>query len=155
MLNLKKEKPAENKEVLSRLIEDVLKALDVPVNRISNSQDKENVDPESNDTSMIGNNPDKSEDGSFETCQQNYSEVPEKKKRGRKKKLDKIQSVKLKKINAEVDEGFKYQCERCTKVFSSVTELESHRDKDHASNFNCDECGQVIAFLYFKYIGCI
>ncbi|CAG9863226.1 unnamed protein product [Phyllotreta striolata] len=117
------EKFVNNKEILNKLIEDVLITLDVPLNKIntySAESNKENLES---------------------TGEQ---DATEKKKRGRKRKWPANQNVKMKKLSLEVDKGFKYQCERCVKIFSTVLELECHREKEHASNFACEECGQVL-----------
>lgn len=47
------------------------------------------------------------------------------------------------KKNGLIEEGFKYQCERCVKVFDCVVSLEAHRSNEHVATFCCKECGQV------------
>ncbi|KAF5293256.1 hypothetical protein FQR65_LT10996 [Abscondita terminalis] len=81
-------------------------------------------------------------------AQGNNSQAPanaelEKKKRGRKRKWPK-QETKTKRLSYNVDDGYKYQCERCILVFDTIVALELHREKEHASNFSCEECGQVV-----------
>ncbi|XP_057654517.1 zinc finger protein 184-like isoform X2 [Diorhabda carinulata] len=124
------EKSDNNKEILDKLIEDVFETLDVPVININYhseiGENKENVDQ--NNTDQIKNG--------FNTT--------EKKKKGRKRKWPKNEIDTTKKMNSEIGNGFKYQCERCIEVFVNVEELELHREKEHASNFTCDECGQVL-----------
>lgn len=66
----------------------------------------------------------------------------EKKRRGRKRKQRK-QLNKNKKISSVAEPGYKYQCEKCIKVFDSVIDLETHRETDHPTNFKCEECCQV------------
>lgn len=146
--NDNKDKSLDNKQILNKLIEDVLKTLDVPVNKISNSNpsnddtDKENADSEN----LVDLSKVKTEVPDSGCSQISQSDAPEKKKRGRKRKWPKNQSLKLKKFCAEVDDGFKYQCERCIKVFGTIVDLETHREKEHAASFTCEECGQVIFF---------
>ncbi|VEN42927.1 unnamed protein product [Callosobruchus maculatus] len=129
----KKEKSDENKEVLNKLIEVVLKTLDVPVNKIGNTM----TSTDTTEEITIKN------EALDPSNKENEVKVGEKKKRGRKRKWPK-EDVKMKVFSAEVDEGFKYQCERCIKVFGNVADLESHRDKEHAASFTCEECGQVL-----------
>lgn len=156
------EKLTENKDVIVRLIEDVLTTLSASLNKINaenNAYTEEN-------NSNIGENRVYTEENKEDTPMQateaeavpiktevvssanttsdviDAGEEPEKKKRGRKRKWPK-QGGKGKRVPQVVDEGFKYQCERCVKVWDSVVELEGHRDKEHAANFTCDECGQV------------
>ncbi|KAJ8925249.1 hypothetical protein NQ315_009077 [Exocentrus adspersus] len=145
-----KDKALDNKQILNKLIEDVLKTLDVPVNRImnntnpTNSNNKENINPEKvSGISKVktGVEMERADSG---VNQSGTSEVPEKKRRGRKRKWPKNQSLKLKKFCSEVDDGFKYQCERCIKVFGTIVDLEAHREKEHAASFTCEECGQVL-----------
>ncbi|CAH1979705.1 unnamed protein product [Acanthoscelides obtectus] len=126
----KKEKFNENKEVLNKLIEDVLKTLNVPINTIGNTISSIAHEDIKNEPLDLSN-------------KENEIKVGEKKKRGRKRKWPK-EDVKMKIFSGEVDEGFKYQCERCIKVFGNIADLESHRDKQHAASFTCDECGQVL-----------
>ncbi|XP_018579277.1 zinc finger protein 208 [Anoplophora glabripennis] len=143
-----KEKALDNKQILNKLIEDVLKTLDVPVNKINNvspstineDSNKENVEPEK----LIDLSKVKTEVPEASCGAVSQQEAPEKKKRGRKRKWPKNQSLKLKKFCAEVDDGFKYQCERCIKVFGTIVDLETHREKEHAASFTCEECGQVL-----------
>ncbi|KAG5872551.1 hypothetical protein JTB14_033970 [Gonioctena quinquepunctata] len=120
------EKCPDNKEILNKLIEDVLKTLDVPVNKISLTHNpgseenaKKNLDVEGNPMMDIAEIKTESDETEF-----NQNEAAEKKKR--------------------VEGGFKYQCERCVKVFDNTGDLETHREKEHASRFSCEECGQVL-----------
>ncbi|XP_074042582.1 uncharacterized protein isoform X2 [Leptinotarsa decemlineata] len=143
-----KEKYIDNKEILNKLIEDVLKTLDVPVEKIAiarNSTNDENVernlDIEGNP--MIEISEIKTENEDME-CIENISDVVEKKKRGRRRKWSRSQNGGAKKTCSEVNQGFKFQCERCVKVFDNTGDLETHREKEHASSFSCEECGQVL-----------
>ena len=135
-------KDIKSEDVIDKLIEDVLIALEIPINkRKKNVENKEEIDKENVccETTKVKTEP------LNQTITQNVEEpsgVPEKKKRGRKRKFPK-QQPKAKKPCVALDDGYKYQCERCTEVWNTITELESHREKEHAANFNCDECGQV------------
>ncbi|EFA07470.1 zinc finger protein 91 isoform X1 [Tribolium castaneum] len=130
-------KDIKNEDVIDKLIEDVLIALEIPINKRKKveTENKENVVPD--ETIQVKTEPLSQNDPLDE------SGAPEKKKRGRKRKFPK-QTPKAKKPCVALDEGFKYQCERCTEVWNTITELEAHREKEHAANFNCDECGQVL-----------
>ncbi|RZB89849.1 zinc finger protein 91 [Asbolus verrucosus] len=140
----------KSEDVIDKLIEDVLIALEIPINKCNNKRntetknnaENENVDYDQKDTIQIKTEP------LSQLTEQNIPEeisgVPEKKKRGRKRKFPK-QQPKAKKFCLILEEGYKYQCERCTEVWDTITELETHREKEHAANFNCDECGQANA----------
>ncbi|GJQ66249.1 putative metal ion binding protein [Trypoxylus dichotomus] len=65
------------------------------------------------------------------------------KKRGRKRKSPR-QTTKTKRLTVIVESGYKYQCEKCVKVFDSVADLENHREIEHPAKFKCEECGQVV-----------
>ncbi|KAJ8972310.1 hypothetical protein NQ314_000225 [Rhamnusium bicolor] len=121
-----KDKALDNKQILNKLIEDVLKTLDVPVNKISNisqsnndDYSKENVDPEGN--KLIDVTKIKIEAPESSSSQISNGDIPEKKK-----------------------EEENYQCERCVKVFGTIVDLEAHREKEHAASFTCEECGQIL-----------
>lgn len=145
------EKSVDSKEILSKLIEDVLKTLDVPINKMKNSPhfgNHENQPTDEQTSTQEDNfdiNPVKTEAVENSPPSLCNGEVGEKKKRGRKRKwLQRPQLVRPKKTyTSAAEKGFKYQCERCIKVFDAIMELDSHRDKEHASNFTCEECGQV------------
>lgn len=129
-----------NKEVLNMLIEDVLKTLDVPVNIMDNNALSTN-----NETIQENIVPENQQIESEGITSANPSYIW-KKKRGRKRKWPKTDNVSVKTVCA--DNGFKYQCERCTNVFGSISDLESHREREHASSFTCDECGAVSTYIY-------
>lgn len=145
------EKTVESKEVLNQLIEDVLKTLDVPINKIKNSQfgSQESHTSDSQKSTQEDNfEIDMVKEDNNINCSLNTSkeeEVEEKRKRGRKRKcMQRSQLTRTKKsYNSVVPTGFKYQCERCVKVFVVIADLDAHREKEHASNFTCEECGQV------------
>lgn len=148
------EKPVDSKEVLSKLIEDVLKTLDVPINRMKNSAHFSNqisalngdhgvqnpTHQENVDVSLLKN--ENIENSQHSMCN---GDVGEKKKRGRKRKwLQRTQQIRPRKTyTSTVEKGFKYQCERCVNMFDAIADLDAHREKEHASNFSCEECGQV------------
>lgn len=141
----KMEMEVDNKNAIVKLIEDALLAMKAPereqkwsdMNGVENrvTHIKSEILTETNTFNQT-----------VQISQEN-GEV-EKKRRGRKRKLPK-QASKNKKISAVVEVGYKYQCERCVKVFDSVSDLESHRDIEHPANFKCEECCQVAYFLGF------
>ncbi|CAH1163858.1 unnamed protein product [Phaedon cochleariae] len=137
-----KEKSVDNKEILNKLIEDVLKTLDVPITKLSNTYTS-SIQINNNNQPIIDIAKIKMEN---EECESSHSfELTEKRRRGRKRKYpNKNQMPKLGKLNYEIEEGYKYQCERCVKVFENISNLEKHRDKEHAANFTCEDCGQVL-----------
>lgn len=144
------DKSIDNKEILNQLIEDVLKTLDVPINKIKNFCHFENKENQINGIEKEQHNVQLNmvKYENFENSQETRSkedETGEKKKRGRKRKwLQRSPIVRTKKpYGSLVEKGFKYQCERCVRVFAVIADLDAHRDKDHASNFSCEECGQV------------
>lgn len=139
----------ENKDVIVKLIEDVLTTLNNMNNANNNNnnfeQNKGIEAPLNGDaTSEIIQI--KAEElsrcSSVNLDAQEHGEEMEKKKRGRKRKWPKP-ATKTKRVAAVVDKGYRFQCERCIKVWSSVADLENHRDKEHAANFTCEDCGQV------------
>lgn len=136
----------ENKDVIVKLIEDVLTTLNnMNANNNNVQQNKENKDPaSSNDNSdFIQIKAEQlSNCNSINIELQENGEESEKKKRGRKRKWPKP-TTKAKRMAAIVDKGFRFQCERCIKVWNSVSDLENHREKEHAANFTCEDCGQV------------
>ncbi|XP_050313885.1 zinc finger protein ZFP2-like [Anthonomus grandis grandis] len=46
-----------------------------------------------------------------------------------------------KKCDTLVNDGLRYQCEKCSQVFQSIQALEAHRNSDHMNSFYCEECG--------------
>lgn len=146
------QKSPESKDSIVKLIEFVLNELKIPENQLKdkasktaeNREDKEveNIDnsslvlPEIK-TEVMSEASSKSDQMSQELLE------PEKKKRGRKRKWPR-HNTKAKRLGATVERGFKYQCERCSKIWDSVAELELHRDSEHPANFKCEECEQVI-----------
>lgn len=141
----------ENKDVIVKLIEDVLTTLSASLNKYNDSENGQGTN-EFKETDQV---PDASNEIEIKTeiisSQTSNNTTPdvletgdemEKKKRGRKRKWPK-QTSKTKRTAAVVEQGFKYQCERCMMVWDCVSDLEMHRDKEHASNYSCEECGQV------------
>ncbi|CAH0551820.1 unnamed protein product [Brassicogethes aeneus] len=129
MITVNADKPEEKKVLISKLIEDVLKTLDLPMKTTDeNNKDNETIIKVEHLSDASANRTD---------------EEPEKKKRGRKRKWPRQLNGK-KKVNGSVDDKYKYQCERCVNIFTTVYDLETHREKEHAANFNCEECGQVL-----------
>lgn len=63
------------------------------------------------------------------------------KRRGRKRKRS--SGTASKRLISVAGEGYKFQCERCSRVFDDVATLEAHKDVEHPANFKCDECSQV------------
>lgn len=138
-------KDIKSEDVIDKLIEDVLIALEIPINKRNNKKNlesKEDNDKENIDQDEVTIKTEPLNQSSDQTLPEESCGVPEKKKRGRKRKFPK-QQPKTKKPSIALDDGYKYQCERCTEVWNTITELETHREKEHAANFNCDECGQV------------
>lgn len=89
-----------------------------------------------------------SESSSF--TKSDTSQDSEKKKRGRKRKSPR-QTTKTKRLTVVVEKGYKYQCEKCIKVFDSVGDLENHREIEHPAKFKCEECGQVHKYIFMFY----
>ncbi|KAF5308762.1 hypothetical protein FQR65_LT17966 [Abscondita terminalis] len=140
----------ESKDGLVKLIQDVLTTMNSSINQSKNDENdadqanKENKPIKHTNNNNVVNIVDLKED----QAQGNNSQAPanaelEKKKRGRKRKWPK-QETKTKRLSYNVDDGYKYQCERCILVFDTIVALELHREKEHASNFSCEECGQVV-----------
>lgn len=153
----------ENKDSIVKLIEHVLLEMKIPESQI---KDKIEIH---DDERNLSQNEDSQNDVCMDTDDQNItieikSEILsetssradntsqeltvdlEKKKRGRKRKWPK-QTTKAKRLAATVEPGYKYQCERCIKVWESVIDLETHREKEHPANFKCEECDQVYEVL--------
>ncbi|XP_060536211.1 zinc finger protein 62 homolog [Cylas formicarius] len=134
-------KCVDNKEIVIKLLEDVLKELEIPTEVADNNGGK--ID---NLTKMplveVKLEP-TSETNSGNTT----SEIHESKKGDRKRKNQRNLGKSNKKFSAAVDEGFKFQCEKCIKVFSRVADLEKHRSNEHAANFTCEECGQTLTSM--------
>uniref|UniRef100_A0A1Y1JV24 C2H2-type domain-containing protein n=1 Tax=Photinus pyralis TaxID=7054 RepID=A0A1Y1JV24_PHOPY len=122
----------ESKDKLVQLIKTVLITLDTSIDK--------NKDAEKSAGNKENDAPIDNTDSNPSIVEQNE---PTKKKRGRKRKWPK-QDTKVRNLSCVAEAGYKYQCERCVMVFDTVTELESHRDRDHAANFSCEECGQVV-----------
>ncbi|KAF2897759.1 hypothetical protein ILUMI_08422 [Ignelater luminosus] len=134
---------SENKDALTRFIQNTLTVIDVVNNgdkEIDNNKENEKSNKiQKNEVIIV-----KKENSKLEGATQNLeNQEPEKKKRGRKRKWPK-QVTKAKRFSLVLDDGYKYQCERCILVFDNVSDLETHREKEHASNFSCEECGQVV-----------
>ncbi|KAF5271752.1 hypothetical protein FQA39_LY08075 [Lamprigera yunnana] len=133
----------ESKHGLVTLIENVL--MDSSINKLKNLEKRlveerngKELEPENDEnTEPI------KEENSLNETQHSTNQEPEKKKRGRKRKWPK-QNTKTKRLVYNFNEGMKYQCERCILIFDNVTDLENHREKEHASNFSCEACGQVV-----------
>lgn len=132
----------ESKEALTKFIQNTLTVIDVVNNgdkETESNKENENSNKIQEDKVVAV----KKENSKLEAAPQNLeNQEPEKKKRGRKRKWPK-QVTKAKRFSLVLDEGYKYQCERCILVFDNVSDLETHREKEHASNFACEECGQV------------
>ncbi|KAF7280946.1 hypothetical protein GWI33_005279 [Rhynchophorus ferrugineus] len=124
-----------NKDIVNKLIEDVLKTLEVPVKENQSRGDLVDIK-----TELESDN--------------NSNSSPEEYKISKKRKISRAVPGKSKKLAASTDEGFKYQCERCIKVFSCVNNLENHRTQEHAASFCCDECGQTLASAKALLIHC-
>lgn len=144
----------ENKEAIVKLIEDVLFAMNVST---ENKQSDSNNDKGSTETTktdkshppeMIIKSEVYSESSSF--TKSDTSQDSEKKKRGRKRKSPR-QTTKTKRLTVVVEKGYKYQCEKCIKVFDSVGDLENHREIEHPAKFKCEECGQVHKYILMFY----
>lgn len=150
------ENHTDGKEVLSKLIEDVLKTLDVPINKMKNStlfgnhgscssEDPNSTNEETFDLTTVK----KEIDENLHVNSTN-GDVGEKKKRGRKRKW--IQRPQKETQTSSLENGLKFQCERCVHVFDTIPEMDTHRDKEHASTFSCEECGQVVILTCYKFI---
>ncbi|XP_017768225.1 PREDICTED: zinc finger protein 420-like [Nicrophorus vespilloides] len=134
----------ENKETIIKLIEDVL--CSIKLNAHDHSQDRKHTSEVNSHEVTI-----KTEAVSETSSLIISEDAPEteglttngKKKRGRKRKHN-SQTSKGKRLAANVEPGYKYQCERCIQVFDSVLDLETHRDKEHPANYKCEECDQVV-----------
>ncbi|KAK9709351.1 Zinc finger, C2H2 type [Popillia japonica] len=134
----------ENKEAIVKLIEDVLFAMNVSTeNKQNDSNLKETSETTQNSYSqeLVIKSEVYSESSSFNKS--DTSQDSEKKKRGRKRKSPR-QTMKTKRLSVVVENGYKYQCEKCVKVFDSVADLENHREIEHPAKFKCEECGQVV-----------
>ncbi|XP_018328919.1 zinc finger protein Xfin-like isoform X2 [Agrilus planipennis] len=153
--NFNCEKFLEDKDSLVKLIENVLTTMtkvseENKIDKIiDTSQDnKENqLEILENGTvqvkqEVIVNENGQNDDADNVKINDNNNNEPEKKKRGRKRKWPK--QGKIKKPSFDLEECYRYQCERCNDVFRSVADLDDHREKQHASSFSCDECGQVV-----------
>lgn len=149
------QKSNEIKRTFDELIQDVLKTLSLPLNPNNNKHENVGETAEKVDHEEIIENDDKQdkEEENKENCnddieikaQQDMEDKSTgKKKRGRKRRLIKPSTAnKSKRICTTLENGYKYQCERCIKIFDSIVELDGHREKEHAVIFNCEECGQV------------
>ncbi|XP_030748180.1 zinc finger protein 208 isoform X2 [Sitophilus oryzae] len=136
----------ENKDIVNKLIEDVLKTLEVPVNDLDDGGEvqmqeiKVKIEPGVEDLS---------------SSRLEQEIIEEQIKPPKKRKLQsRNSSTKPKKHASATDEGFKYQCERCIKVFSSVNALENHRNNEHAASFCCEECNQTLPSAKALLIHC-
>lgn len=141
----------ENKEAIVKLIEDVLFAMNVSTeNKQNDSNLKETSETTQNSYSqeLVIKSEVYSESSSFNKS--DTSQDSEKKKRGRKRKSPR-QTMKTKRLSVVVENGYKYQCEKCVKVFDSVADLENHREIEHPAKFKCEECGQVSISIYSMY----
>lgn len=158
-LDEEKENVEEKKDVIVKLIEDVLTTLSTSLEVMDKKQNGENKEGIlQNDSGMDGmicedlNNLDANIgniDGNIN------SDENEKKKRGRKRKTLKQSSSKgNKKLCAVIEKGYRYQCEKCVKVWDNIADLEQHREKEHASNYTCEQCDQVIT-CFLKIFGCL
>lgn len=132
---------------INKAIEDVLIALEFPINNqleMASKNEKSYNANENNKTTetKIQKIKNESEDYSNDQSKCEETPPPEKKRRGRKRKYPKP-LPKVKKLELMLDSGFKYQCERCPEVWTTIAELETHREKEHAATFNCEECPQV------------
>lgn len=144
------ERTGESKDSIVKLIEHVLLEMKVPGIKRNRDDEKENcgdddvkeIERSDEGLSVEVKSEVPSETSSRAETLQDTVEL-EKKKRGRKRKWPK-QTTKAKRLAAIVEPGFKYQCERCVKVWDSVVELEAHREKEHPANFKCEECDQVV-----------
>ncbi|KAH1000960.1 hypothetical protein HUJ04_013226 [Dendroctonus ponderosae] len=130
----------ESQKIINRLIQDVLKTLEVPVSSINNA-------------SEAGASEIKTEPVSDNSCSASQEQGNRSDKRPKKRKPLRSAS-KAKKHCLTTDKGFKYQCERCIKVFNSISSLESHRSGEHVATFCCEECGQTLGSAKALLIHC-
>lgn len=115
----------EKKDAIVKLIEDVLTTLNTSLKNMEDKQkDKEN---------------------NLENKSELDTEENGKNKKGRKRKSAKSNRAN-KKICTSVEKGYMLQCERCAKVFDNPTDMEQHREEQHASSYKCDQCSQVNIF---------
>ncbi|CAG9772220.1 unnamed protein product [Ceutorhynchus assimilis] len=116
-----------SKENMNQLIEDILETLQVP----KNINDQNHGD--------IAAHFIKKEPTDEDVHQQSILKIPycDKKPKYQKK------SPKGKKCLITTEEGFKWQCEKCIKVFDVIDNLETHRQKQHESVFACSTCPEV------------
>lgn len=128
--------PEEKKDAIVKLIEDVLTTLNTSLDNMdkkaavmTEEENKENME---------------------QNCSVEAGTIDEndKKKRGRKRKATKQSGKATKKVCVVIEKGYKYQCEKCVKVWDSVADLEQHREKEHASSYTCEQCQQVITCLF-------
>lgn len=141
------ENTGENKDVIVKLIEDVLTTLTTSLDDVAdenNDENKENVPDNSSADAMkikceVLNHSDSNGDGNTN----DGSDDNDKKKRGRKRKNAKQSAKGNKKICGAVEKGYMYQCEKCVKVWDNIPDLEQHREKEHAANYTCEQCDQV------------
>ncbi|XP_045461019.1 zinc finger protein Xfin-like [Harmonia axyridis] len=139
-----REKQIDSSETINKLIEDVLITLDRPIGKICqltklnyDDSNKENIEVEAHYTQR------EFSDVPEDSMNNENSDKPEKKKRGRKRKCSKP-GIRSKKLQSLINEGYKYQCERCPLVWDNITDLEKHRDEEHAASFSCEDCGQIL-----------
>ncbi|KAL1502148.1 hypothetical protein ABEB36_007334 [Hypothenemus hampei] len=138
----------ENKEVINKLIQDVLKCLEVPdISRGNDDVNKIKSEPISSNVSRKG-----SKISLKEEIKENVepevqaTSMNQKDGQDRKRKLNSSTVIpkKCKKPDGGGDEAIKFQCERCIKVFKNIVSLENHRIKEHIATFCCEECGQTL-----------
>lgn len=150
------ESVGENKDVIVKLIEDVLTTLTTSLEGMDseqNGENGENISKVSSATEGIKikcevlNNSDAS--GNTDENVNDGTDENEKKRRGRKRKNVKQVSKANKKTCVMIEKGYMYQCEKCVKVWNNVADLEKHREKEHAANYTCEQCDQVIRVLAF------
>lgn len=162
------ESVGENKDVIVKLIEDVLTTLTTSLGGMDDEQNGENKENVSKNNSPTDGmkikceilNSSEANGNTDGNINDGCSDDNEKKKRGRKRKNTKQSSKANKKVCVTVEKGFMYQCEKCVKVWDNVSDLEQHREKEHAANYTCEQCDQVITpyflrseiFLFAKWV---
>ncbi|XP_066143934.1 testis-specific zinc finger protein topi [Euwallacea fornicatus] len=141
----------ENKDVINRLIRDVLMTLEVPmVNSEGGEAASQMIKIESQDCGIVTL--------SSDDCKK--IPLPEDLSKKKitpllpKKRKEKPIRTRNKKPCTLTDEGFHYQCERCIKVFNCISSLENHRSTEHVATFCCEECGETLGSAKALLIHC-
>lgn len=136
--------PTSDSRELVKLIKEVLATIETPTATETDDSNKENEAPDQDQENLLV-----VKDSKPYTPETNENQEPEKKKRGRKPKASKSSNAKRGGANAKVDDGLKFQCERCPLTFDSIIDLDDHREKGHVCTFSCQQCGQVLYIITF------